>query len=293
MENFTELIGKNLKSIRQLQKMTQQEVSDQICTQAMLSKIENGQCSPTIEMVYLLCRRLNIEVSTLVRQSLSERSDYIDEVLFQLKKAAMERNYEEIKQIITVESKTALAKLPSYQKILIWYEAIYLFYINKDYENCFEKIDAALSVDNFVNKLSIIDIEILITKANFYTDLERYNEAINLYKEIETHIKSIPENINLNIIIKIYYNFSRVYRLKQNLQDSVDYCLKGINKCLNSQSMYLLGDLYFQLGKNQHDLNKFEASIDSFEYALTIYKIKENQRMIDITKKNLERLKPD
>jgi tetratricopeptide (TPR) repeat protein len=288
---LSEMVGKNLNSIRVKQKMSQSNTAMGICTQAMLSKIERGICSPSIEILYPLCKRLNIDISLLIKDSLSERADYVNEVYFQLRKFVNTRNYYEVMKIVTFEKKTPLAKLPSFKKLLLWHEAIYIFYIKKNNELCFQVINDALSIDRFQDKYSSVDLEILITKAIFQVDNKQYQSAIETFKKVEKNIKEFPVEVDSNIMIKFNYNFCRALRLSGRIEESIRYARKTIKKCIESQSMYLLDDVYTQLGISQKEVLQWEASQSSFERAYQIYKLKGNHDMMTLVLNKLDNIK--
>lgn len=63
MTSVQRTIGTRLKKLRQKKKITQQELSRNICSQAEISKIENGKNSPTIELLQDVAKKLRVPVS--------------------------------------------------------------------------------------------------------------------------------------------------------------------------------------------------------------------------------------
>jgi len=62
-----EELGKNIRQLRELKGFTQQNLSDAIeISQKSLSRIENGQNSPTFELLQKICAELNIELNQLL-----------------------------------------------------------------------------------------------------------------------------------------------------------------------------------------------------------------------------------
>ena len=75
MKSLPHMIGNEIKRIRKEKKMTQKELCDGICSQAEISKIENGRNSPTIDLLQQIAKRLRIPMSILFRdQYKSEHS---------------------------------------------------------------------------------------------------------------------------------------------------------------------------------------------------------------------------
>lgn len=62
-----EELGKNIRQLRELKGFSQQNLSDAIeISQKSLSRIENGQNSPTFELLQKICAELKIELFQLL-----------------------------------------------------------------------------------------------------------------------------------------------------------------------------------------------------------------------------------
>lgn len=61
-------LGTILKHTRQSQRLTQKQLADGICSQSMLSAIEQNQYTPNAQLLIALCQRLNISLDELVFQ---------------------------------------------------------------------------------------------------------------------------------------------------------------------------------------------------------------------------------
>ncbi|MBO8171257.1 MAG: helix-turn-helix transcriptional regulator [Bacillaceae bacterium] len=47
--------------MRKAQNLTQAQLAEGICNQSLISRIEKGECLPTIEMFYRIARRLGVK----------------------------------------------------------------------------------------------------------------------------------------------------------------------------------------------------------------------------------------
>ena len=66
-------IGEKIKNIRCAKMMTQQELAGEFITRNMLSSIENGKASPSLETLMNIADRLSVSVSYLI----SEEDDFV------------------------------------------------------------------------------------------------------------------------------------------------------------------------------------------------------------------------
>ena len=57
-----ESFGKQIKQLRIEKNLTQKELAKGVCSQAELSKIENGKIMPTIDLVQRLSQKLHISM---------------------------------------------------------------------------------------------------------------------------------------------------------------------------------------------------------------------------------------
>ena len=64
-----DVLGAKIKSLRKLRKMTQSELSESFITRNMLSRIENGTASPSLETLCNIARRLEISPGWLLDDS--------------------------------------------------------------------------------------------------------------------------------------------------------------------------------------------------------------------------------
>ena len=60
-------IGEKLKFFRQLNGLSQKEMSTGICSQAEISKIENGKAIPTVELLQQIAYKLDVPISEIVK----------------------------------------------------------------------------------------------------------------------------------------------------------------------------------------------------------------------------------
>ncbi len=82
MKSLPHIIGNEIKRIRKQKKMTQKELCEGICSQAEISKIENGRNSPTIDLLQQIAKRLRVPLSLLFRDQL--KSDTFRETVTDL-----------------------------------------------------------------------------------------------------------------------------------------------------------------------------------------------------------------
>lgn len=79
------LIGLRIKSMRQKNKITQEELSERVdITTVYLSKIENGHVRPTIDLLDSICTAMNYNLNALFLDSSPNSDYYQNELVLQL-----------------------------------------------------------------------------------------------------------------------------------------------------------------------------------------------------------------
>lgn len=81
METLIESFGTIIKEIRKEQKMTQKMLSHDICSQSVLSRIENNEELPNVLVMMQICQRLGVtidHVMNLSRKLLGQTINYLN-----------------------------------------------------------------------------------------------------------------------------------------------------------------------------------------------------------------------
>jgi transcriptional regulator with XRE-family HTH domain len=87
-------IGKTIKELRKFNGLSQTELSQGLCTQAQISKLENGTETPSSELLYFLSQRLGVDMNYFFDIKGTPRLDYVIEVQNQLRKNIRNRDYQ-------------------------------------------------------------------------------------------------------------------------------------------------------------------------------------------------------
>lgn len=100
---LTSSIGTKIKQLRIEKQMTQNELCEDICSQAEISKIENGLNSPTVDLLQQIAKRLKVPISLLFQEHTDEEQFFqIDQFLSDLLR---EEKYEEAMERINQQEK--------------------------------------------------------------------------------------------------------------------------------------------------------------------------------------------
>lgn len=274
-------IGEQIKELRKHFGLSQQELCKDICSQSFISRIESGDISPSAHLLYRLSMRLGIDITYFLESVYVTRMDYVQEVLLQLSESLKKKNYEHIRELVEYEKDNPLFKQFKNKQTLLWYEAIYLYKVHHAYKQAISLLDEALSMkETTLKSYSEKEIEICLTKVNILTEMEDYEEAIRLFGDIMVFLKQLPFIRDKVLLIKVYYNYSRVLYLKGDLASSLEYARKGIKECKGNRILYGLGELYFQMGRIFMEQAEYSHSLIYYEKAKMVSQLLDDDSLI-------------
>ena len=128
-------IGKKISELRKEMNLTQGELAEGICTQALISLIEKGELDPNATILYQISKKLGVDVNYFFAISSTPRLDYIAEVERQLRDLRILLRYEDMMEIVETEEKNPLFyQNPSKLQYLYWHKSIYSMEVENDYE---------------------------------------------------------------------------------------------------------------------------------------------------------------
>ncbi|WP_294741071.1 helix-turn-helix domain-containing protein [uncultured Exiguobacterium sp.] len=247
MNDLTSSIGTKVKQLRIEKKMTQKELCEGICSQAEISKIENGLNSPTVELLQKIAVRLNSPIAILFENLyVNEEVELFDHKISNLLR---EENYDQIIQFISKynhEDNIDLIILSAYFQIIVDMK-----------QDRFDFRTAASLLSNLLFKYDVwnesisLFIRIKTAIANLYAEHELYHLTTSAFIEIETLLEKLESSLYVTSLIKIYFNHAQILLYQDMFEEAHIFIQKGINLCLDSQQTFLLGHLYFQLGNYQ------------------------------------------
>ncbi|WP_146551446.1 helix-turn-helix domain-containing protein [Rummeliibacillus sp. SL167] len=281
-----ENISKNLKEIRVKRGYTQAQLAKDICTQAMISNFEKGESVPSSTVLFQLAKKLNLDINYFFygEQEQSKYTKYINnnaKTKELIRKLVRKKDYESIYYIIKNEKDRNNFSSFEDEQFLLWHEAISEYYLFNTGNKSIQKLENI--VKNIKNKeiYTIQDISIMNSIAIMYFEIKEYDLSLKKYKECIFAYEKLNSPDAL-LEIRILYGFSRTLSALEKIEEAILNCKKAIRLCVAQESLYLLGELYFQLGRNSSILKKLDESKEFFNKAEVIFEIQGKDEFLDI-----------
>lgn len=284
-------IGKKIRELRKNIGLSQEDVAEGICTQAQISKIEKGIVYPYASTLYQISQKLGVDVNYFFDIGMTPRLDYIQEVENQLKVLRRSLQYEEMMDIIRAEAGNPLfSHNKKNLQLLLWHKGIYQFEVEKNHIKASETMEEAIKLTQVSSKVwSERELEIQMTMGAFYINDDSH-KALEIFKEVRLHIEALPHLIDLTITTRLYYHIARVLTRIQKFDESIEYCKRGINWCIQKDSMFALGELHYHIGYNYELKGEIGLTRDYLNKALIVFELQKDDKYAQLLRNKINEL---
>ncbi|WP_078379616.1 helix-turn-helix domain-containing protein [Sutcliffiella halmapala] len=287
------LIGKEIKSLRSALNLSQAELSEGICTQSQISKIEKGEVYPLANTLYYIAERLGVDINYFYDLAANPRLSYVKEVFTEVRDLLNKCNYEEVHEIVKAEKKNNLfLNNRKYAQFLIWNEGICVYHLQKNKNTALKLFNEALDMTKMTSKLlGEREIEIINSIAIIYFEVEEYIKSLDTFNAGLTHYKKIPYIHDCTIKTKLLYNKAKALTRLKRISESNETCFEAIKWCVKHDSMYLLGDIYYHIGYNYSLIDENKNAINNLERSIEIFDLQDNKIFVVHIKNKIKELR--
>lgn len=281
------IIGKKIKELRQEVNITQGELAEGICTQALISRIEKGETDPNATALYQISKRLGVDVNYFFEIGTTPRLDYVKEVERQLRQLRKKHLYKEMIEMVKTEEHNPLFQQKENLQLLYWHKGIYLFEVERKSEEGLSLLRNALSLTSEGKKaLSEREMEILLTIGGFYVGMENYSEALNYYEQVRDALTTTRQLIDKSIKTRLLYNVARALTRMGRYKESTDSCKEGIKWCIEEEHLYGFAQLHYHIGYNFELEGKIEQALSYIDKSILLFEsLKNHEHTAFLTKK--------
>jgi transcriptional regulator with XRE-family HTH domain len=230
-ETVMEAIGQVLKEFRKEHGMTQKDLSEGICSQSVLSRIENNEEIPNIFVIQQLCHRLGITIDQLMLDFLPEElflRKYFNKMFMYLRTG----KYLEIRTTLEYLDERQITHLDKDRQLACFFKGICAYFIDKEPEAALEQIIQGLSICVSKKYDGYFDSRILLLSfaGKMNSVLGRVNEAQNYYNQsfelFQTMMADYSERSELSNLFVNYGTFLVKHERLDLAEKVVDMGLK-------------------------------------------------------------------
>lgn len=271
-------LGDLIKRRRRELGLTQSELAQNICTQALISRIEHNEIIPKNEILDKIEQRLQLKDDELrIVVSFKSNQHKIDKVIAEIREYLSKREYKAIELLLNynkllIESSNDMNNISFFK----WMEAALAYQLEKDWEKALS-ILIDISIHELENELSI---EILNAIGLIYYEEKDYDSALTYFHK---GMHKINNSVDYKVQAKLKFNYSLALEISEQNREALSVILSAIDLLLEQDSLYLLGDFYYTKAFIFDKLNNSQEALDNFELAQSIFKIQNNTRFYNLS----------
>ena len=271
-----------IKTKRKEKGITQKELADGICVQAVISKIEKGETTPSVDIFFKIVKKLEIDMSIVskifklnntIHQNLVY-SDKVTQLLYM-------RDYENLAYVLKT-----LNKLDMTPEEILYYEWLISVtnYMTRQstFLETIQELKGILSEskDNYFQ----LYLKVVSAIASIYSDNHDNDLALQYFESI---IDDYQASEDFQDQVTFLYSISRAYFIKEDLNKSLMYISKAIDEILEEKSIYLLGDSLLMKAYILNEAKLYDESKKYCRNAITIFELENKELLKNMAQKLL------
>ncbi|KRN75251.1 DNA-binding helix-turn-helix protein [Weissella kandleri] len=241
-------LGPIIKKERKLKHISQQELSEGICSQAMLSSIENNKYIPNINLFLKLCKRLDISLDDISLTNNFDISEF-DNINKKISMLCNNHDYRKLKLFLLNESTVNGLKTDKQLQAYYYYLGVAELNDGNNMKNAVNNFKLSLACESG-NTNSCLFILAKCSIGYVYSLQGKSHIVMGLLKETLRLIDSVKYEENLNII---YYVVALSYYRLGKYQNSLECIELGIKFITNHNSHYMLANSYRLLAETSNN----------------------------------------
>ncbi|CAM4138290.1 XRE family transcriptional regulator [Bacillus cereus] len=268
-----EKLGSEIKKIRAMRGLTQKQLSENICHQSEVSRIESGAVYPSMDILQGIAAKLQVPIihfyEVLIYSDLERKKQLKDQIIMLCK----QKKYKEIYNKVWNELKKEEYH-PEFQQFLQWQYYVAAYILKKiDYEYCILELKKLLN-----QQLAGIDVyqNLYIENAiaNIYSENGHLKKGLELFEDILKQLEALPENKEFDV--KVRHNHAKTLYVDNQYEEALYQINKAIEISCRINSMALIGQLYYQKGECLEKLEYDRAEVEeAYEKACFFFDILE------------------
>lgn len=290
-------VGEYIYNVRKRKGYTQEELAEGICTTGTLSKIENGNRTPSISIYEALMQRLG-EPASLFSVYIGEKELAADNFCRKVIRI-LARNEVEHLDMVMEEYGAALVKYHLKESpIMLCMKAICHTMMQYPPQKVLEELLDALRMtapENFETwmreKRKLLTFDEIVIWNNIaiqYKYMKQSDRALEIWKMLREYlsVREVDEDEKAKIYPVILYNLSGIYAQRNLYAEAVQYSEEGIRNCVEFGKLFPLP--YFLHQKSEGllalgEVHSAEEYLRKSELVLEIIKKKHVKIMEEMT----------
>ncbi|AOA00573.1 MULTISPECIES: helix-turn-helix domain-containing protein [Carnobacterium] len=243
------ILGDKVKKLRIEKKLTQSQLAEGICTQVTISKIENHNNIPTMNILSKICDRLGAEINDVCIVEGDSNTNYnlfkkVDTLCNQL------QHKEAYDLLVSSINEDELDNIHD-KKLYYYYVGITRLIGFNEFEEALHYFNLELILERSSN-LDFVDVLVTNSIGIAYDSKNDIKKAKVYFDKSIDDIQELNkvEADNFTKLLKIYYNAAKFYSKIEIYDKAISLSDIGIDLLQKDKSYYMLDFLYYEKGFN-------------------------------------------
>lgn len=231
--------GATIKQIRKEQKLSQKNLANGLCSQPMLSAIENGQYLPNSKLLIQLCQRLGIQADLLVLQDhfmISQNKNFSQIA----EKLCNQHQYQELQDFLLSSEVLEAIETAEEYSAYYYYLACSYFHLAADLSECLQAFKLAL-VENSTETTTLARL-IQVSLGVVYAKQTQKKLSHDFLAASIKNLTQTPYEENLNILF--YLKALAEFEMTEYLAAAATIN-QGILYITDHSSTFMIANLYY------------------------------------------------
>ncbi|HEL2050515.1 TPA: helix-turn-helix transcriptional regulator [Streptococcus suis] len=257
-----EKIASLIKRTRLEKGFSQKELSEGICAQAVISKIEKAEVSPSVELFFKLVKKLDIDSSVILELFQLKKSTEESILTDELKSILYRREYDTLEYFLQFISKDVS---PIQSPYIQYLNGVLLFGKYKKSNEALEILEGLLPT--LVENANLF-LRVGIAIAGIYSELEEYAASLNQFESLIHHYHG-SNDWELKVLFQ--YGYSRILYLCNNFEKALVYNAESLELLKNRNTLFMLGNTLLMRANILAKRSIISEAIDMVKKSIVVY----------------------
>ncbi|OJF97205.1 hypothetical protein AX762_01355 [Alkalibacterium sp. 20] len=264
--------------------MTQSDLSEGICTQAMISRIEKRKVRPSRELMEKLAERLEVSLHYFYGEdSIESRYSKTTQLSKLVRQHLERREYDTVSYLIDSNEELIQQAIGEDGLFFEWVKGLLFDYRDGDNDKALNHlIRLEKEMKNGELRLEVID-----SIGNQYLKKEEYDIAEKYYHK---GFDMFSEWMNHEKKAKLMLNYSICLAQQDKYGECLSIVFQGLDLVVEQKTLFLLGDFLYYKGFCLEKLEQKEDALSAYKQAWTIFDIQQNEKFTVSMQLTIDRL---
>jgi transcriptional regulator with XRE-family HTH domain len=265
MEYTQESFGQIIRTFRKKRKMTQKMLAEDICSQSVLSRIENNEELPNVLVMHQICQRLGVTLDQVMMLH-AEEINRTNQEFAQMENLFVHQEYQQLLTKLQNKSMMDYLYLDADMQMYYYFLGSCEYFLFQDYETAIEELKKGLSYSYQQDKqnVSVMEIRLLSCLGRVYSDMLQVEDARFYLEKSYQGLQLLPEERLTTTLTKVFYNYAVFLAKQREYKLALEIIEEGISLARDKNSFYFLEELFELKGHVLVSLDQQQAADESF-----------------------------